>query len=104
MAKPKLEAVLAAVPLFEGLSKQAAEADRRPGRDRRTTWRAHSIVREGDPGDAFFVVLTGQAKVTVKAGPCTGSCRATTSARSSLLDGGERTATVATRDADDAAR
>ena len=93
MAKPKLEPILAGVPLFEGLSKrqlkkvaQVAEmVDYMAG---------HSIVKEGDIGDSFFVVLVGQAKVTVKGRTVNRSLPGDHFGEISLLDGGPRTASV----------
>jgi CRP/FNR family cyclic AMP-dependent transcriptional regulator len=93
MAKPKLEDVLGMVPIFRGLSRKHLKwlagycdiADFMAG---------HSIVREGDPGDAFYVVLTGQATLTagdrfigrVLPGDHFGEI--------AVIDGGPRTATV----------
>ena len=82
MAKPKLDEVLGYVPLFQDLPKRHLKqlaslcdvAEYMPDA---------AIVKEGEPGDAFYVVLKGQAKVTVhKGGSCSGSSRATTSVRS----------------------
>jgi CRP-like cAMP-binding protein len=93
VAKPKLEAVLAAVPLFEGLSKKqlkqvAALAEI-------ANYMAdHPIVREGDVGDTFYVALTGQAKVQVKGRTVHRILPGDHFGEISLLDGGERTATV----------
>jgi CRP/FNR family cyclic AMP-dependent transcriptional regulator len=93
MAKPKLDGVLAGVPLFEGLSKRhlkklaslAEMADYMEGA---------SIVKEGQPGDSFFVAITGQAKVTVKGRTVHRILPGDHFGEISLLDGGERTATV----------
>jgi CRP/FNR family transcriptional regulator, cyclic AMP receptor protein len=92
-ANAKLEAALASVPLFEGLTKrqmkkvaEAAEVvDYMAG---------HSIVKEGDIGDSFFVVLVGQAKVTVKGRTVNRSLPGDHFGEISLLDGGPRTASV----------
>lgn len=95
MAKPKqkLEPVLAAVPLFEGLSRRhlrkvaalAELADFMEGA---------SIVREGESGDSFYVALAGQAKVVVKGRTVHRVLPGDHFGEISLLDGGERTATV----------
>lgn len=93
MAKPKLEDVLALVPLFRGLSRKHLRwlagycevADFMAG---------HTIVRKGDPGDAFYVVLDGQAVLTdgkrfigrLLPGDHFGEI--------AVIDGGPRTATV----------
>jgi CRP/FNR family transcriptional regulator, cyclic AMP receptor protein len=95
VAKPKLEPILAAVPLFEGLSKKQLRkvaaltdvADYMAG---------HSIVKENDPADSFFVALTGQAKVTVKGRTVHRVLPGDHFGEISLLDGGPRTATVIT--------
>ena len=63
MASQKLETVLAYVPMFHELSKREIRkiaalcdvADFMAGA---------SIVKQGEPGDAFYVVLKGQAKVS----------------------------------------
>ena len=97
MAKPnaKLDAALAGVPLFEGLTKRqlkklttnAEVVDYMAGA---------SVVKEGDIGDSFFVMLTGQAKVTVKGRTVNRSLPGDHFGEISLLDGGPRTATVVT--------
>ena len=62
-ANGKRDSVLAAVPLFDGLSKRHIK--RLAGVAEVADYMAdHTIVREGEPGDSFFVVLAGQAKVT----------------------------------------
>ena len=93
MAKPKIEVALASVPLFEALSKRqlkkiagAAEVA--------AYMEGHSIVREGDEGDSFYVVLAGQAKVTVKGRTVNRTLPGDHFGEISLLDGGPRTATV----------
>ncbi len=91
--KPKLDAALASVPLFEGLTKRqlkkvsevAEVVDYMAG---------HSIVKEGDIGDSFFVVLVGQAKVTVNGRTVNRSLPGDHFGEISLLDGGPRTASV----------
>jgi CRP-like cAMP-binding protein len=54
----------------------------------------HSIVREGEPGDAFYVVLSGQAKVTSGKRTLTRMMPGDHFGEIAVLDGGERTATV----------
>jgi CRP-like cAMP-binding protein len=55
--------VLAGVPLFEGLSKRHLRAVARCSR--RMPYPALTrIVRKGEPGDAFYVILEGRARVT----------------------------------------
>ena len=93
MAKPKLEPLLASVPLFDGLSKRQLKkvADVAEAVDYMA---GHSIVKEGDIGDSFFVVLVGQAKVTVKGRTVNRSLPGDHFGEISLLDGGPRTASV----------
>jgi CRP-like cAMP-binding protein len=93
VAKPKLENVLGLVPMFRGLSNRQLKnlASLCEVGDYMAD---HSIVRQGEPGDAFYVVLTGQAKVTagrrflgrVLPGDHFGEI--------AVLDGGPRSATV----------
>jgi len=91
----KLDAALAGVPLFEGLTKRqlkkltanAEVVDYMAGA---------SVEKEGDIGDSFFVMLTGQAKVTVKGRTVNRSLPGDHFGEISLLDGGPRTATVVT--------
>ena len=93
MAKPKLEVALAAVPLFEGLSKRHLK--KIAGAAEVVNYMAgHSIVREGEDGDSFFVVLAGQAKVTVKGRTVNRVLPGDHFGEISLLDGGPRTASV----------
>jgi CRP/FNR family transcriptional regulator, cyclic AMP receptor protein len=93
VANRKLDTVLSAVPLFDGLNRRhlkrlaaASEvADFMSG---------HTIVREGEPGDAFFVVLAGQAKVTSNGKLVNRVLPGDHFGEISLLDGDVRTATV----------
>lgn len=95
MAKPKLEPVLAAVPLFEGLTKK--QLKQVAGLAEVVNYmEGHSVVREGDIGDSFFVALAGQAKVQVKGRTVHRVLPGDHFGEISLLDGGERTATVTT--------
>jgi CRP-like cAMP-binding protein len=86
-------AALRSAPLFNGLStnqlrsilRSAVPVECLPG---------ETIVREGEDGDAFYLVKEGTAKVTVN-----GAEKATLGPRSyfgeiSVIDGGPRTATV----------
>jgi CRP-like cAMP-binding protein len=93
MAKKSDGAMLASVPLFEGLSKRELGMVRshlreewfNPGED---------IVTQGDTGDRFYVIIEGRAKVIVN-----GRTRRTIGpggffGEMSLLDGSTRNATV----------
>ena len=103
MAKPKIEVALASVPIFEALSKRqlkkvasVAEVVNYMG--------GHSIVKEGDEGESIFIVLAGQAKVTVKGRTVGRTLPGDHFGEISLLDGGPRTASVCERDPHDDAR
>ena len=95
MAKPKqkLEPVLAAVPLFEGLSKRHLKKLASIA-EMANFMEGAKIVKEGDPGDSFYVALVGEAKVTVKGRTVHRVLPGDHFGEISLLDGGERTATV----------
>jgi CRP/FNR family cyclic AMP-dependent transcriptional regulator len=93
MAKPKLEDVLAMVPMFRGLSRKHVK------------WLAgycevadfmadYPIVKQGDPGDAFYVVLAGQAKVTQGKRFLGRLLPGDHFGEIAVIDGGPRTATV----------
>jgi CRP-like cAMP-binding protein len=86
--------VLQELPLFAGVSKRhvrkiaalATEA-RFPAGSR--------IVRQGGPGDAFFVILDGDAAVVRSRGlPSIALAPGDSFGEMALLDGGERSATV----------
>jgi CRP-like cAMP-binding protein len=95
VAKPKLAAVLASVPLFEGLSKRQLRQVATLAEPAQFMEGA-SIVREGDPGDTFYVILAGQAKVTVGSRTASRLLPGDHFGEISLLDGGPRSATVTT--------
>jgi len=86
-------AALGAVPLFDGFSKRhlhrlAAETDLvrfEPGR---------SIVEEGRPGEAMFVILSGAAKVTRGGRTVARLVPGDFFGELSALDGGPRTASI----------
>jgi CRP/FNR family transcriptional regulator, cyclic AMP receptor protein len=89
----QLTAVLGVVPLFEGLSKKQlkkvadlADVARFMG--------GSTLVRQGDIGDSFYVVLTGQAKVVASGRTVNRLLPGDHFGEISLLDGGPRTASV----------
>ncbi len=95
MAKPKLDMVLASVALFEGLSKRhlkqiaaLATVD--------NYMEGATIVKEGESGDSFFLVLSGQAKVLVRKRNVNRILPGDHFGEISLLDGGPRSASVVT--------
>lgn len=93
MATIKLEKVLGYVPLFRGLSNRQLKhlaglfevAEYMPDA---------AIVREGTDGDAFYVVITGQAKITSNDHFITRLVPGDHFGEIAALDGGERSATV----------
>ena len=93
MAKRGVAGILATVPLFEDL------APRHLKRIRDITELADymagaSIVREGADGDSFFVILRGQAKVSVRGRTINRLRPGDHFGEISLLDGGKRSASV----------
>lgn len=86
-------AVLGGVPLFQGFSKRHLQRLAK-ATDELSYAPGQRIVEEGNPGEALFIVLAGQAKVvrnrrtvgTVVPGDFFGEL--------SALDGGPRTATI----------
>ena len=62
MAKAKLDAVIASVPIFESLSKRHLK--KVAGLTSTVEFDAgDTVIQEGEPGDSFFVAVSGQAKV-----------------------------------------
>jgi CRP-like cAMP-binding protein len=95
VAKPKLEDVLALVPMFRGLSRRQLKhiagfcdvGDFMAGA---------AIVKQGDVGDAFYVILTGQAKVTAGRKFLARLLPGDHFGEIAVIDGGPRTANVIT--------
>jgi CRP/FNR family transcriptional regulator, cyclic AMP receptor protein len=85
--------VLAGVPLFAGLSRRHLRQVAGAGRIKRFH-HGTQIVRSGEPGDAFYVVLDGQVSVARRglAGISLGA--GSYFGEMALLDGGPRSATV----------
>lgn len=95
MANRKLEAVIATVPLFESLSKRHL----RKIAGLTSTVRYHegaTVIREGDPGDAFFVAVAGRAKVVARGKTVHRLIPGDHFGEISLLDGGRRSASIVT--------
>lgn len=95
MANRKLEAVIATVPLFESLSKRHL----RKIAGLISTVRYHegaTVIREGDPGDAFFVAVAGRAKVVARGKTVHRLIPGDHFGEISLLDGGRRSASIVT--------
>lgn len=95
MAKPKLGPALAAVPLFEGLSKRQLRQVAGLAEPARFM-EGHSIVREGESGESFYVMLAGQAKVLIRGRTVSRLLPGDHFGEISLLDGGPRSASVVT--------
>lgn len=92
---PKRERdALAQVPLFSGLAprhlKRLADLT-----EQQRFMEGSRVVREGDIGDTFYVILQGEAKVTSPSGRVVNRLRpGDFFGEISLLDGGPRTASV----------
>ena len=89
----QLTAVLGAVPLFVGLTKKQL----RKVTDLADVGRfmaGATLVKQGDIGDSFYVVLTGQAKVVVSGRTVNRLLPGEHFGEISLLDGKPRTASV----------
>lgn len=89
----QLITVLSAVPLFGGLSKKQLKKVADLGEVARFMPGA-SIVRQGVIGDSFYVVLMGEARVVVNGRTINRLRPGDHFGEISLLDGGERTASV----------
>jgi CRP-like cAMP-binding protein len=87
------QAVLERVPLFDGLSKGQLRQIRDLTNEVRYMENA-SIVKENEPGDSFYVIIEGQAKVQRKGRSLAKLVPGDFFGEISLLDGGERTASV----------
>lgn len=86
-------AALQRVPLFEGLSKRQLKRIQDLAKEVRYM-EGVSIVKEGRPGDSFYVILEGQAKVRRGSRTLTKLVPGDFFGEISLLDGGKRTASV----------
>ena len=93
VAKPKLDSMLAAVPLFEGLSKrqlkQVAKLATLVEHPQGTT-----IVKQGGPGESLMAVISGEAKIQVNGKTVGRVLPGDHFGEISLLDGGARSASV----------
>jgi CRP-like cAMP-binding protein len=92
---PKRERdALAQVPLFSGLAPRYLRRLADLTEEHRYM-EGSRVVREGDIGDTFYVILEGEAKVTSKSGRVVNRLRpGDFFGEISLLDGGPRTASV----------
>lgn len=86
--------VLRHVPIFQGLSARSLKRVRDIAEEVRYMEGAR-VVKAGDEGDSFFVMVSGQAKVVSGSGKVLARLLpGDFFGEISLLDGGERTATV----------
>jgi CRP/FNR family cyclic AMP-dependent transcriptional regulator len=93
MARKSPVDMLAAVGLFEGLSKKELNTISKTGRH--VEFPAGSvIVKEGEEGIGFHLILTGKAKVSVRGRSRTSLGPGKFFGELSLIDRGPRTATV----------
>ncbi|MEX0756053.1 MAG: cyclic nucleotide-binding domain-containing protein [Actinomycetota bacterium] len=81
------------VPLFEGLSRRHLKRIQDLAVEARYM-QGVSIVKQGQAGDGFYVILEGQAKVTRGSRTVTRLVPGDFFGEISLLDGGKRTASV----------
>ena len=95
MADKKLDTVLASVPLFESLSKRHLKKIA----SLTSTVRYHegaTVIREGEPGDSFYVAVAGKAKIQSGGKTIHRLIPGDHFGEISLLDGGPRSASVVT--------
>jgi CRP/FNR family cyclic AMP-dependent transcriptional regulator len=93
VATIKLETVLGYVPLFRGLTKRQLK-HLASLCDVAEYMADAAIVKEGTPGDAFFVVLKGQAKITANKRFIRRIVPGDHFGEIAAIDGGDRSATV----------
>lgn len=93
MPKSHLDAVIASVPLFESLSKRHLK--KIAGLTTTIEFDAgDTVIQEGEPGDAFYVTVSGQAKVLSGGKALHRLIPGDHFGEISLLDGGLRSASV----------
>ena len=93
MPKAKLDAVIATVPLFGSLSRRHLK--KIAGLTSTVEFDAgDTVIQEGEPGDSFFVAVSGQAKVVSGGKTLHRLIPGDHFGEISLLDGGLRSASV----------
>ena len=93
MLNKKEEKALRSVPLFEDLSKAAFKRVVRE-MDEELYSSGQTIVKQGDPGGRFYLILEGRAKVKVGSKPAAKLGAGSYFGEISLLDKQPRSATV----------
>jgi CRP/FNR family cyclic AMP-dependent transcriptional regulator len=89
----KLDAVIAAVPLFESLSKRHVK--KIASLTSTEEYEAgQTVIQEGEPGDSFYVTVMGQAKVVAGGKTLHRLIPGDHFGEISLLDGRPRSASV----------
>jgi len=84
---------LARVPLLEGIEPRHLERLARQFRERSFPAGA-AVTREGEPGVGFFVIVDGEAEVTIGGEPKAQLGQGDALGELALIDEGPRTATV----------
>jgi CRP/FNR family transcriptional regulator, cyclic AMP receptor protein len=93
VAKQKLDAVIASVPLFESLSRKHLK--KVAGLSSTVDFGAgDTVIQEGEPGDSFYVTVSGQAKVVTGGKTMHRLIPGDHFGEISLLDGQPRSASV----------
>ena len=93
LAKAKLDAVIASVPLFGSLTKRHLK--KLAGLTSTVEFDAgDTVIQEGEPGDSFFVTVSGQAKVVAGGKTVHRLIPGDHFGEISLLDGRPRSASV----------
>ena len=85
--------MLRQVPLFAGLTERAIASVAQVAAERRFD-EGEVLVRQGDQGESFLILVAGRAEVTKDGTPIRTLGRADFLGEIALLDGGSRTATV----------
>ena len=88
--------VLRGIPLFAPLPKRHVKRIAKLARPRRFAENS-TIVKKGERGESFYVILDGEARLSLAGGRSTTLGAGDSFGELALLDGGPRTATVLAR-------